>query len=370
MRHILHKIIVKCIFIMSWIKVHLSMVFAFLALKVIRTGEVPRHVAFIIDGNRRYAEIQKIPRSISCAMGDSSGVSDSEDQKFNLGAALQANFHFSFSVKGTGKAASNKLILNAAKTQAIIFGSARYINAINVTLLPNLSVGDIAIEFLTHIKYLGVTIANNLSWDRQLASLRKVGSVLYQLRLSRHFLPETLRSRLVKAFIFPHFDYCCTAVTNITAEQNLKLYRAMNAARDELTHAIKEITIGIMCNDILLEDITENLISDCLYTYKSSNLDLLIRTSGEVRLSDFLMWQVSTACLYFTNTLWPEFDLWDLLRAIFYYQTCYSDLQKIRNNSKTLVPNTRVSKFVDKLHRKREIMIKNIYKSSVQSKNK
>lgn len=66
----------------------------------------------------------------------------------------------------------------------------------------------------------------------------------------------------------------------------------ISTARDEITHAIKDIAKGVKCSDILPEDINENLISDCLYTYKSPNPDLLIRTSGEIRLSDFLMWQV------------------------------------------------------------------------------
>lgn len=64
------------------------------------------------------------------------------------------------------------------------------------------------------------------------------------------------------------------------------------AARDEITHAIKDIAKGIKHTDILPEDINEDLITDCLYSYKSPKPDLLIRTSGETRLSDFLMWQV------------------------------------------------------------------------------
>lgn len=64
-------------------------------------------------------------------------------------------------------------------------------------------------------------------------------------------------------------------------------------ARDEITHAIKDVIEGVESGDILLEDINENLISNCLYTNDSPDPDLLIRTSGEVRFSDFLMWQVS-----------------------------------------------------------------------------
>ncbi|XP_039304718.1 dehydrodolichyl diphosphate synthase complex subunit DHDDS-like [Solenopsis invicta] len=104
-------------------------------------------------------------------------------------------------------------------------------------------------------------------------------------------------------------------------------------SRDELTHAITDIATAVKHNEILPEDITEELISDYLYTYQSSNPELLIRTSGECRLSDFLMWQLSNACLYFTDTLWPEFNLWNLLGAIFYYQKCYYMYYVFRKNS-------------------------------------
>lgn len=71
-------------------------------------------------------------------------------------------------------------------------------------------------------------------------------------------------------------------------------------ARDEMTHAIKDILRGIKNADLLPEDINEDLISKCLYTYNSPNPDLLIRTSGEIRLSDFLIWQVNSTNVTFS----------------------------------------------------------------------
>ena len=68
------------------------------------------------------------------------------------------------------------------------------------------------------------------------------------------------------------------------------------------------------------EDITEDLLERCLYTQMSSKVDLLIRTSGEVRLSDFLLWQSSFSVIYFTDILWPEFSVRNLMAGIFYYQ--------------------------------------------------
>lgn len=87
-----------------------------------------------------------------------------------------------------------------------------------------------------------------------------------------------------------------------------------------MAHAASEIALGVHNNMLKLDDIDENLIEKCLYTRHSQQPDLLIRTSGEVRLSDFLLWQTSCCTLYFTTVLWPEFTLWDLCKAIIHFQ--------------------------------------------------
>jgi len=72
--------------------------------------------------------------------------------------------------------------------------------------------------------------------------------------------------------------------------------------------------------DILhLSDVTESLVEECLYT-RGNHPDLVIRTSGEVRLSDYLLWQSSYSVIAFIEVLWPEFTIWHLMRAVFYYQ--------------------------------------------------
>ncbi|XP_018362613.1 PREDICTED: dehydrodolichyl diphosphate synthase complex subunit DHDDS-like [Trachymyrmex cornetzi] len=155
----------------------------------------------------------------------------------------------------------------------------------------------------------------------------------------------------------------------ITRENNRMFinFAIAYTSRDEITHAIKDIIQGVKDADILPEDINEDLISDCLYTYKSPNPDLLIRTSGESRLSDFLMWQISHTCIYFTEVLWPEFSRWNFFSAIFYYQRCYPNLQKNINNLKPIMHNTRVSMFLDKLYNKRDMAIEKIYQSAIKS---
>ncbi|XP_073174164.1 dehydrodolichyl diphosphate synthase complex subunit DHDDS isoform X2 [Lepidochelys kempii] len=78
-------------------------------------------------------------------------------------------------------------------------------------------------------------------------------------------------------------------------------------------------------------DVSESLLDKCLYTNNSPNPDLLIRTSGEVRLSDFLLWQTSHSCLVFQSVLWPEYSFWNLCEAILRFQMNHSALQKARD---------------------------------------
>uniref|UniRef100_H2MJ95 Alkyl transferase n=1 Tax=Oryzias latipes TaxID=8090 RepID=H2MJ95_ORYLA len=77
-------------------------------------------------------------------------------------------------------------------------------------------------------------------------------------------------------------------------------------------------------------DVSEALLSECLYSNNSPNPDLLIRTSGEVRLSDFLLWQTSHSCLVFQSVLWPEYTFWNLCEAILQYQLNHKSIQKAR----------------------------------------
>jgi len=101
----------------------------------------------------------------------------------------------------------------------------------------------------------------------------------------------------------------------------LTLNLALNyGGRNELLHAIREIAAQVGRGDLQSEAITEELVADHLYTSGLPDPDLLIRTGGESRLSNFLLWQASYAELYFTETAWPDFDKTCLLEAILAYQ--------------------------------------------------
>ncbi|KAM4046225.1 dehydrodolichyl diphosphate synthase complex subunit DHDDS isoform 4-T4 [Anomaloglossus baeobatrachus] len=101
-------------------------------------------------------------------------------------------------------------------------------------------------------------------------------------------------------------------------------------SRHEISNAVREVAWGVQEGLLEPRDVSENLLGQCLYTSNSPDPDLLIRTSGEVRLSDFLLWQTSHACLVFQSVLWPEYTFWNLCEAVLRYQYNYSVIQKSR----------------------------------------
>ncbi|MFC5194629.1 isoprenyl transferase [Bizionia hallyeonensis] len=91
-------------------------------------------------------------------------------------------------------------------------------------------------------------------------------------------------------------------------------------SREELLNTVKEISLKVKNNIISAEKIDESVINEHLYTRNLPDVDLLIRTSGEQRISNFLLWQIAYAELYFTQVLWPDFTKQNLYEAIIEYQ--------------------------------------------------
>ena len=91
-------------------------------------------------------------------------------------------------------------------------------------------------------------------------------------------------------------------------------------SREELVSAVTEISDKVKNNIISCENIDESLINEHLYTQNLPDVDLLIRTSGEQRISNFLLWQIAYAELYFIDVLWPDFSQEHLVEAIKEYQ--------------------------------------------------
>jgi undecaprenyl diphosphate synthase len=91
------------------------------------------------------------------------------------------------------------------------------------------------------------------------------------------------------------------------------------SGRTDITQAVKEIAKKVKENEINVEDITPKVISEHLYTKDIPNPDIVVRTSGEYRISDFLSWQIAYSELYFLEKYWPDFNENDLEDVILEY---------------------------------------------------
>ena len=101
----------------------------------------------------------------------------------------------------------------------------------------------------------------------------------------------------------------------------LHLHIALNyGGRDEIVRAVKNIANDVKNNNISIDNITENLVSSYLDTKEYNDPELIIRTSGELRTSNFLVWQSAYSEFYFSDKLWPDFTFEDLQQAINAYQ--------------------------------------------------
>ncbi|KQC32536.1 UDP pyrophosphate synthase [Nonlabens sp. YIK11] len=176
------------------------------------------------------------------------------------------------------------------------------------------------------IKYLTLYAFSTENWKRPklevdtlmrilVSSLRKELPTLREngIRLkavgSLHQLPDKAQKELAE-------------VVELTKDNNkMNLVLALSyGSREELTTAVKLIAKDVVRGDLEVEQIEESTIENYLFTKDMPDVDLLIRTSGEHRISNFLLWQIAYAELYFTNTLWPDFRKKDLMVALKNYQ--------------------------------------------------
>ncbi|XP_041972827.1 dehydrodolichyl diphosphate synthase complex subunit DHDDS [Aricia agestis] len=245
---------------MSWINENCVSFFQLFCIKVVKTGRVPQHIAFIMDGNRRYAKKQ----SVNCSAGHSKGFDKlSETLKWCLDLGVSEVTVYAFSIENFKR---------STEEVTALFDLAR--DKFNRLL-----------DEIDQINEWGVRlhIAGNLS-----------------------LLPEDLQVLVSKAMV----------ATRKNNKLRLNIAYAYTA-RDEITRGASDLIKSVKANELNPLDINEDLVSQ---TLDLGTPELLIRTSGEVRLSDFMLWQISNTVLYFTDVLWPEFSIWNLLAAIIHFQ--------------------------------------------------
>ncbi len=147
-----------------------------------------------------------------------------------------------------------------------------------------------------------------LSLNKELDNLNK-NDIRFKTIGDLDRLPKKVQSYLIKV----------TKETQNNTRMTLTLAISYGA-REEIINVVKTIGDKVKNNLISLKNIDESVINQHLYTHYLPDVDLLIRTSGEKRISNFLLWQIAYAELYFTKKLWPDFSKEDLYEAIINYQ--------------------------------------------------
>jgi len=146
------------------------------------------------------------------------------------------------------------------------------------------------------------------SIGRELKNLNK-NNIKLSVLGQKDLLPKETRKKLMEA------------EDETSKNTGLKLNLAISyGSKQEITEAVKSISNKVKKNIISLENIDENIINNHLYTRNLDNVDLLIRTGGEIRVSNFLLWQISYAELFFLELLWPDFKKKHFYGAVIEYQ--------------------------------------------------
>ena len=221
---------------------------------------IPRHIAIIMDGNGRWAKRQGMARMFGHRQGVET-VHRITEAAAELGVEYLTLYAFS---------TEN---WNRPKEE---------VDALMVLLVD------------TIVKETPTLMKNNVS-------LQTIGD------LSR--LPQATRNKFLEC------------IEQTSQNTGLTLVIALSySARWEMIEATKRIASAVKDGELLLEDINEEVLSNYMTTAQMPVPDLLIRTSGELRISNFLLWQLAYSELYFTNCLWPEFTNEEFYHAIVDYQ--------------------------------------------------
>ena len=176
------------------------------------------------------------------------------------------------------------------------------------------------------IKYLTVYAFSTDNWKR---TEEEVGALMFLLKWYLNDLLNSSDLDNVKINVLgditrldPGIQKLILKLEDKTKDYTgLKLNIAFNyGGRDEITRAVKSIATSVKNNEISVEDINEDLISNNIYTAGMPDPDLLIRPGGEKRISNFLPWQLSYTEFIFTDKYWPDFNRDDLDEAILEYE--------------------------------------------------
>lgn len=175
------------------------------------------------------------------------------------------------------------------------------------------------------IKYLTVYVFSTENWKRSVEEVKGIMNLLrdYLKKSIERSNKNNMRVRIIgdRTKLDPDIIQSINDLEEATKNNTgLQFNMALNyGGRDEITRAVKSIAADVKEGRLSVDDISEELISRRLDTAELPDPDLLIRTSGEIRLSNYLPWQLAYSEFYFCDILWPDFNKEELKKAIDYY---------------------------------------------------
>ena len=205
----------------------------------------------------------------------------------------------------------------AAKGKNRLFGHKNGVKSVQAIVEESARLG---------IKHLTLYAFSTENWNRP---QEEIGTLMRLLLQSLRNELEKLLENNIKLQAIGNIEKLPKSIQNellhvinkTSPNSEMTLTLALSyGARDELVNMTKKISQLVKNNLISLENIDESVINEHLYTRKLPDVDLLIRTSGERRISNFLLWQIAYAELYFTDVFWPDFREQNLIDALLSYQ--------------------------------------------------
>ncbi len=179
----------------------------------------------------------------------------------------------------------------------------------------------------TGVKYLTLYTFSTENWNRPQEEVDALMDLI--VTTLKREIPELIEKNVKLGVIgdverLPSYtrETLKECIDETSGNTGLNLILALSySSRWEITNAVKKITSGVISGNVDLDEIDEELFSSYLNTAGIPDPDLLIRTGGEYRISNFLMWQLSYTELYFTELYWPEFREEEFYSAIIDFQT-------------------------------------------------
>ena len=174
------------------------------------------------------------------------------------------------------------------------------------------------------IKYISFYAFSTENWKRSSDEISAL-MVLFKQYLAKvqNYYKEEVRMVFIgdRTAFAPELIELMNKVENDTKDYDkMTMIVALNyGGRDEIRNAAKKIAASVQKGELSIDDITEQTVADNLYTKGIPDVDLLIRPSGELRTSNFLIWQCAYAELYFSDVLWPDFLPDELDKALWAY---------------------------------------------------